>query len=48
MSFDKRIEKLNSTIRGWMEYFKYASIQQKLIKLDGWLRIGALAEITNT
>ena len=38
MSFDERIEKLNSTIRGWMEYFKYASIQQKLIKLDGWLR----------
>jgi len=38
MSFEERIEKLNSTIRGWMEYFKYASIQQKLIKLDGWLR----------
>lgn len=38
MSFDERIEKLNSTIRGWMEYFKYASIQQKLLKLDGWLR----------
>jgi RNA-directed DNA polymerase len=41
MSFDERIEKLNSTIRGWLEYFKYASIQQKLLKLDGWLRIGA-------
>jgi group II intron reverse transcriptase/maturase len=38
MSMDERIEKLNSMIRGWMEYFKYASIQQKLIKLDGWLR----------
>ena len=38
MSFDERIEKLNSTIRGWMEYFKYASIRHKLIKLDGWLR----------
>jgi RNA-directed DNA polymerase len=38
MSFDERIEKLNSTIRGWLEYFKYASIQQKLVKLDGWLR----------
>lgn len=38
MSFTERIEKLNSTIRGWMEYFKYASIQQKLIKIDGWLR----------
>ena len=41
MNFDERIEKLNSTIRGWLEYFKYASIQQKLLKLDGWLRIGA-------
>lgn len=38
MSFDERIEKLNSTIRGWMVYFKYASIQQKLVKIDGWLR----------
>ena len=38
MSFDERIEKLNPTIRGWLEYFKYASIQQKLLKLDGWLR----------
>ena len=41
MSFDERISKINSTIRGWMEYFRYASIKQKLIKLDGWLRIGA-------
>ncbi len=38
MSFDERIEKINSTIRGWLEYFRYASIQQKLWKLDGWLR----------
>jgi group II intron reverse transcriptase/maturase len=38
MRFDERIEKLNSVIRGWMEYLKYASIQQKLIKIDGWLR----------
>lgn len=38
MSLDERIEKLNSVIRGWMEYFKYASIQQKLIRTDGWLR----------
>ena len=38
MSFNERIKKLNTVIRGWMEYFKYASIQQKLIKLDGWLR----------
>lgn len=38
MGFDERIEKLNSTIRGWMEYFRYASIRIKLTKLDGWLR----------
>ena len=38
MSFDGRIEKLNQVIRGWINYFKYASISQKLIKLDGWLR----------
>jgi len=38
MSFDKRIEKLNQVTRGWVNYFKYASISQKLIKIDGWLR----------
>ena len=38
MSLVERIERLNSTIRGWLEYFRYASIRQKLIRLDGWLR----------
>ena len=38
MSFDKRIEKLNQVIRGWVNYFKYASINQKLTEVDGWLR----------
>ena len=38
MSFEERIAKINSTQRGWINYFKYASIQQKLIELDGWLR----------
>lgn len=38
MSFDERIEKLNQVIRGWINYFKYASINQKLAELDGWLR----------
>lgn len=33
MSFDERIERINSTIRGWLNYFRYASILQKLIKL---------------
>ena len=38
MSFDKRIEKLNQVCRGWINYFKYASINLKLSKIDGWLR----------
>jgi len=38
ISLDKRIEKLNQATRGWVNYFKYASISQKLMKIDGWLR----------
>ena len=38
MSFDERITKLNQVTRGWLNYFKYASINQKLAELDGWLR----------
>jgi len=38
MSFDERILKLGEIQRGWINYFKYASMQQKLNKLDGWLR----------
>ena len=38
MSFDKRIEKLNQVTRGWINYFKYANISQKLIETDGWIR----------
>lgn len=38
MSFDERIAKLNQVIRGWINYFKYASINQKLADIDGWLR----------
>jgi hypothetical protein len=41
MSFDERIKKINSTIQGWMQYFRNANMLQKLQKLDGWLRIGA-------
>lgn len=39
MSFDERITKLNQVARGWINYFKYASINQKLADMDGWLRI---------
>ena len=38
MSFDERIAKLNDFVDGWINYFKYGSIYQKLKKLDGWLR----------
>ncbi len=38
MSFNERIEKLNQVTRGWINYFKYASIHQKLSDIDGWLR----------
>jgi group II intron reverse transcriptase/maturase len=38
MSFDERIQRINWLIRGWINYFKLASMQQKLKKLEGWLR----------
>ena len=38
MSLIERIEKLNQVTRGWINYFKYASMSQKLTTLDGWLR----------
>ena len=38
MSFEGRMQKLQEVQRGWINYFKYASIQQKLNSLDGWLR----------
>lgn len=38
MSFDQRMQKLQEVCRGWINYFKFASMQQKLSKLDGWLR----------
>jgi RNA-directed DNA polymerase len=38
MSFDERIARLNLLLRGWLNYFKHASIQGKLKYLDGWVR----------
>lgn len=38
MSFDERIQKLNEITRGWLNYFRIASLQGKLKELDGWLR----------
>ena len=38
MSFDERIQRINWLIRGWINYFKLASIGSKLKKLEQWLR----------
>lgn len=37
-SFEERIKRINQLIRGWINYFKLASIQGKLKKLEEWLR----------
>jgi RNA-directed DNA polymerase len=37
-SFDERVQKLKEIGRGWLNYFRMASIQGKLKELDGWLR----------
>jgi RNA-directed DNA polymerase len=38
VSFDERIERLNLLMRGWLNYFKPASINGKLKTMDGWVR----------
>lgn len=37
-SFDERIGRLNLLMRGWLNYFKPASIFGKLKTMDGWVR----------
>ena len=37
-SFDERISRINEIQRGWLEYYRMASILGKLKDLDGWLR----------
>lgn len=38
MSFEERIQRINWLLRGWINYFKYASMQEKLAQIDHWLR----------
>jgi RNA-directed DNA polymerase len=38
VSFDERIERLNLLMRGWLNYFRPASIFGKLRTMDGWVR----------
>ena len=37
-SFDERISRINEVQRGWLEYYRMASIFGKLKDLDSWLR----------
>ena len=37
-TFDERIYKLKEVQRGWLQYFRFASMQTKLTALDGWVR----------
>ncbi len=37
-SFDERILRLKWLMRGWLNYFKHASIKLKLKSLDSWVR----------
>lgn len=38
ISFDERIKQLKEVQRGWVNYFRIASIYGKLRDLDGWVR----------
>lgn len=38
LSFSARIEELNSYLKGWIGYFRYANMQGKLQELDVWIR----------
>lgn len=38
MSFDERIKRINQVLRGWLNYFKHASMYNKLVEIDSWLR----------
>ncbi len=38
MSFEERVQKIKEVQRGWINYFRFASMYEKLNSLDGWLR----------
>lgn len=38
LSFKERISELNSYMKGWIGYFRYAFMQGKLQELDAWIR----------
>ncbi len=38
LSFSQRISELNSYLKGWIGYYRYAFMQRKLTALDPWIR----------
>jgi group II intron reverse transcriptase/maturase len=37
-SLETIIKQLTSVMRGWLNYFRYATMKKRMIKIDGWLR----------
>ena len=38
ISFDLMVQQLFSYLQGWLHYFRYAWMQKKMDRIDGWLR----------
>lgn len=38
ISLEQLIKELNPKLRGWLQYFKYASMKKKLVSLESWLQ----------
>jgi hypothetical protein len=38
LSFDQRLKELKDYLEGWLGYFRYANMQNKLKGLDVWIR----------
>ena len=38
LSFTERVSELNSYMKGWIGYFRYANMRGKLHDLDTWIR----------
>ncbi len=38
VSFRQRIDELNSYVKGWIGYYRYAAMQEKLKDVDVWIR----------
>ena len=38
VSLEAMLEELKPVLRGWLQYFKYAQMKEKLKQIEGWLR----------